>query len=178
MKVYKIVVILIVVLLAVGALASIVKLTNGFSNSLNSYYVSIDGNVITNSAYGYVIGPNGLSVDVSNFSVSGSLISVSVVGNKNCQDKLYVDGQEVSLSSLSDCMAGFELNSYTNGFTIKARGDIVDVFELIFPDKTIELLSYSYTDCMTLVISNGNSDIYVDFSLIEHFGFEQERYIL
>ena len=94
--------------------------------------------------------------------------TVKVVPNKiKAKDFNFIlDGESTSYQSIKDLTEGFDIVYEGNSFTIKPLGDITTILNAVYVNAEIEDCSeYTYDDMFTLVISNGEDSIEIDFTV-------------
>ena len=81
-----------------------------------------------------------------------------------------LDGEVYSYQAEKDLTDGFDIVYEENMFTLKPKGNLTQIMQANYPDKTVaDCVKYGYRDMFTLVITsyNGESTIYLNFSVPE-----------
>lgn len=176
-KIGKIIAYVLVVLALVSAIGFIAYFTGGFTSSLKTFYVEIDGKQIMTSANGYTI-PSGeaMTVDVKyTMSDEANGYSVKVVPNKLAGKDFdfTLDGETYSYQAEKDLTAGFDIEYGDTSFTVKPKGVITDILCAVYPGSTVtDCRNFAYDNMFSLIVTShdGKSNVVVNFSVTEDVG--------
>ena len=173
----KFVSILLVLLIAVGAIGLIAKFTGGFTTDFKTFYVSIDGKDIVTQASGYSLKKEEfLKVEVKyTFSspdqeAQGYVVKVIPNSVEGKDFDFILDGDVYSFQAEDDLTNGFHIEKEETSFTISPKGNLTEILKSVYPNSTIEDCSqYSYGNMFSLVVTsyNGKSSVVINFTVIE-----------
>lgn len=173
-KAIKIISIVLAVLIAVGACGAIAYFTNGFTTDFATFYVTMDGKDCMTDTRGVELPiyeatevKVNYTFDFASSNATGYSLIIKPSGEVDFD--FDVDGEPYSFSGVEDLSAGFEIEKGEESFTIKPKGDILNILSACFPDSavTLDLADVEMTDSMLLeVISyNKTSSIKIYFSV-------------
>ena len=173
MKAKSIVSIIGTLVLVVFALAIGAGVYMHFTDSVptSDFYVLYNGKEISSDVKGYKMSADkAVTIYVIDKTSENeeTEYTVKVVPNKiKAKDFNFIlDGESTSYQSIKDLTEGFDIGMEGNSFTIKPYGDITTILNTVYVNSEIEDCSeYTYDDMFTLVISNGEDSIEIDFTV-------------
>ena len=160
--------VLVVFVLAIGA-GVYMHFTDNTPTS--DFYVLYNGKEISSNAKGYEMSKDkavAIYVVDKTSENEETEYTVKVVPNviKDKDFNIILDGEITSYQSIKDITEGFNIDIEGNSFTIKPYGDITTILNTVYVNSEIEDCSeYTYDDMFTLVISNGEDSIEIDFTV-------------
>ena len=160
--------VLVVFVLAIGA-GVYLHFTDSVPTS--DFYVLYNGKEISSDVKGYKMSTDKtvtIYVVDKTSENEETEYTVKVVPNKiKAKDFNFIlDGEITSYQSIKDLTEGFDIVYEGNSFTIKPYGDITTILNTVYVNSEIEDCSeYTYDDMFTLVISNGEDSIEIDFTV-------------
>ena len=160
--------VLVVFVLAIGA-GVYMHFTDSVPTS--DFYVLYNGKEISSDVKGYKMSADkAVTIYVVDKTSENeeTEYTVKVVPNKiKAKDFNFIlDGESTSYQSIKDLTEGFDIVYEGNSFTIKPLGDITMILNAVYVNAEIEDCSeYTYDDMFTLVISNGEDSIEIDFTV-------------
>ena len=160
--------VLVVFVLAIGA-GVYMHFTDSVPTS--DFYVLYNGKEISSDVKGYKMSTDkAVTIYVVDKTSENeeTEYTVKVVPNKiKAKDFNFIlDGESTSYQSIKDLTEGFDIGMEGNSFTIKPYGDITTILNTVYVNSEIEDCSeYTYDDMFTLVISNGEDSIEIDFTV-------------
>ena len=160
--------VLVVFVLAIGA-GVYMHFTDSVPTS--DFYVLYNGKEISSDVKGYKMSADkAVTIYVVDKTSENeeTEYTVKVVPNKiKAKDFNFIlDGESTSYQSIKDLTEGFDIGMEGNSFTIKPYGDITTILNTVYVNSEIEDCSeYTYDDMFTLVISNGEDSIEIDFTV-------------
>lgn len=160
--------VLVVFVLAIGA-GVYMHFTDSVPTS--DFYVLYNGKEISSDVKGYKMSADKtvtIYVVDKTSENEETEYTVKVVPNKiKAKDFNFIlDGESTSYQSIKDLTEGFDIGMEGNSFTIKPYGDITTILNTVYVNSEIEDCSeYTYDDMFTLVISNGEDSIEIDFTV-------------
>ena len=160
--------VLVVFVLAIGA-GVYMHFTDSVPTS--DFYVLYNGKEISSDVKGYKMSADkAVTIYVVDKTSENeeTEYTVKVVPNKiKAKDFNFIlDGEITSYQSIKDLTEGFDIVYEGNSFTIKPYGDITTILNTVYVNSEIEDCSeYTYDDMFTLVISNGEDSIEIDFTV-------------
>ena len=162
--------VLVVFVLALGA--GVYLHFTGDNTSTSDFYVLYNGKEISSDVKGYKMSTDKAVtiyvVDKTAAEGEETEYTVKVVPNavKDKDFNFILDGESTSYQSIKDLTEGFDIGKEGNSFTIKPYGDITTILTTVYVNSEIEDCSeYTYDDMFTLVISNGEDSIEIDFTV-------------
>ena len=161
--------VLVVFVLAIGA--GVYLHFIGDDTTTSDFYVLYNGKEISSNAKGYEMSKDKtvtIYVVDKTSENEETEYTVKVVPNKiKAKDFNFIlDGESTSYQSIKDLTEGFDIVYEGNSFTIKPLGDITTILNAVYVNAEIEDCSeYTYDDMFTLVISNGEDSIEIDFTV-------------
>ena len=161
--------VLVVFVLAIGA--GVYMHFTGDNTSNSDFYVLYNGKEISSDVKGYKMSADkAVTIYVVDKTSENeeTEYTVKVVPNKiKAKDFNFIlDGEITSYQSIKDLTEGFDIVYEGNSFTIKPYGDITTILNTVYVNSEIEDCSeYTYDDMFTLVISNGEDSIEIDFTV-------------
>ena len=161
--------VLVVFVLAIGA--GVYLHFTGDNTSNSDFYVLYNGKEISSDVKGYKMSTDKtvtIYVVDKTSENEETEYTVKVVPNKiKAKDFNFIlDGESTSYQSIKDLTEGFDIDIEGNSFTIKPLGDITTILNTVYVNSEIEDCSeYTYDDMFTLVISNGEDSIEIDFTV-------------
>ena len=173
MKAKSIVSIIGTLVLVVFALAIGAGVYMHFTDSVptSDFYVLYNGKEISSDVKGYKMSTDkAVTIYVVDKTSENeeTEYTVKVVPNKiKAKDFNFIlDGESTSYQGIKDLTEGFDIVYEGNSFTIKPLGDITTILNTVYVNSEIEDCSeYTYDDMFTLVISNGEDSIEIDFTV-------------
>lgn len=162
-----------IVLAIIAVVGLIFQLTNGFTDKVKTFYVTVDKTIVTDASGGYVITEtrplNGVVRNLSTDSKNKGY-SLKVVPNKlDGKDFAFaVDGKTHTFQAEENFTAGFDITTDGDKFSIKPKGNgVTDILEQIYGDTVTSCDDKSYKDMFTLLITSkdGKSVIKLNFSV-------------
>ena len=173
MKAKSIVSIIGTLVLVVFVLAISAGVYMHFTDSVptSDFYVLYNGKEISSDVKGYKMSADkAVTIYVVDKTSENeeTEYTVKVVPNKiKAKDFNFIlDGELTSYQSIKDLTEGFDIDIEGNSFTIKPLGDITTILNAVYVNSEIEDCSeYTYDDMFTLVISNGEDSIEIDFTV-------------
>ena len=161
--------VLVVFVLAIGA--GVYLHFTGDDTTTSDFYVLYNGKEISSNAKGYEMSKDkavAIYVVDKTSENEETEYTVKVVPNVN-KDKdfnIILDGEITSYQSIKDLTEGFDIVYEGNSFTIKPYGDITTILNAVYVNAEIEDCSeYTYEDMFTLIISNGENTVEIDFTV-------------
>ena len=160
--------VLVVFVLAIGA-GVYMHFTDNTPTS--DFYVLYNGKEISSNAKGYEMSKDkavAIYVVDKTSENEETEYTVKVVPNivKDKDFNFILDGESTSYQSIKDLTEGFDIDIEGNSFTIKPYGDITTILNAVYVNAEIEDCSeYTYEDMFTLIISNGEDSIEIDFTV-------------
>ena len=161
--------VLVVFVLAIGA--GVYLHFTGDNTSNSDFYVLYNGKEISSDVKGYKMSADkAVTIYVVDKTSENeeTEYTVKVVPNKiKAKDFNFIlDGESTSYQSIDDLTEGFDIDIEGNSFTIKPLGDITTILNAVYVNAEIEDCSeYTYEDMFTLIISNGEDSIEIDFTV-------------
>ena len=162
-----------IVLAIIAVVGLIFQLTNGFTDKVKTFYVTVDKTIVTDASGGYVITEtrplNGVVRNLSTDS-NNKGYSLKVVPNKlDGKDFAFaVDGKTHAFQAEENFTAGFDIMTDGDKFSIKPKGNgVTDILEQIYGDTVTSCDDKSYKDMFTLLVTSkdGKSVIKLNFSV-------------
>lgn len=176
-KAVKVILYILLVLVVVAAIGLIVKFTNGFTEDFTTFYITVEDTDVMSVGNDFVFQfDEPLQVDVHYLfdrTEKAKGYSVKVVPNKvEGKDMDFtVDGEPYSFQAETDLTAGFEIVKSDKSFTIKPKGDIQQILETLYPDKTVEVdATKTYENMFTLVVTSYNEKASVKLNFMLNDG--------
>ena len=160
--------VLVVFVLAIGA-GVYMHFTDNTPTS--DFYVLYNGKEISSNAKGYEMSKDkavAIYVVDKTSENEETEYTVKVVPNviKDKDFNIILDGEITSYQSIKDITEGFDIVYEGNSFTIKPLGDITTILNAVYVNAEIENCSeYTYEDMFTLIISNGENTVEIDFTV-------------
>ena len=162
--------VLVVFVLAIGA--GVYLHFTGDNTSNSDFYLLYNGKEISSDVKGYKMSTDKTVtiyvVDKTVAEGEETEYTVKVVPNKiKAKDFNFIlDGESTSYQSIKDLTEGFDIVYEGNFFTIKPLGDITTILNAVYVNAEIEDCSeYTYEDMFTLIISNGENTVEIDFTV-------------
>ena len=161
--------VLVVFVLAIGA--GVYLHFTGDNTSNSDFYVLYNGKEISSDVKGYKMSADkAVTIYVVDKTSENeeTEYTVKVVPNivKDKDFNFILDGESTSYQSIDDLTEGFDIDIEGNSFTIKPLGDITTILNAVYVNAEIEDCSeYTYEDMFTLIISNGEDSIEIDFTV-------------
>ena len=162
--------VLVVFVLAIGA--GVYLHFTGDDTTTSDFYILYNGKEISSDVKGYKMSADkAVTIYVVDKTVAEgeeTEYTVKVVPNKikGKDFNFILDGESTSYHGIKDLTEGFDINVEGNSFTIKPYGDITTILNAVYVNSEIEDCSeYTYDDMFTLVISNGEDSIEIDFTV-------------
>ena len=137
----------------------------------SDFYVLYNGKEISSDVKGYKMSADkAVTIYVVDKTSENeeTEYTVKVVPNKiKAKDFNFIlDGEITSYQSIDDLTEGFDIVYEGNSFTIKPLGDITTILNAVYVNAEIEDCSeYTYDDMFTLIISNGENTVEIDFTV-------------
>lgn len=170
----KIISYFLILFVLLGAIGFLAYYTDGFTSSFKTFSVVCEDKEISTSAGGFETTVNEpLVVKVKyNLDSKASGYSVKVVPNALAGKDFdfTLNGEVYSFQAEKDLTNGFDIVYEENSFTLKPKGNLTQIMQANYPNKTVEdCVKYGYKDMFTLVITsyNGKSSVYLNFSVPE-----------
>lgn len=162
-----------IVLAIIAVVGLIFQLTNGFTDKVKTFYVTVDKTIVTDASGGYVITETRpLSGVVRNLSTDSNNkgYSLKVVPNKlDEKDFAFaVDGKTHTFQTEENFTTGFDIMTDGDRFSIKPKGNgVTDILKQIYGDTVTSCDDKSYKDMFTLLVTSkdGKSVIKLNFSV-------------
>ena len=160
--------VLVVFVLAIGA-GVYMHFTDNTPTS--DFYVLYNSKEISSNAKGYEMSKDkavAIYVVDKTSENEETEYTVKVVPNviKDKDFNIILEGEITSYQGIKDLTEGFNIDIEGNSFTIKPYGDITTILNTVYVNSEIEDCSeYTYDDMFTLVISNGEDSIEIDFTV-------------
>lgn len=171
--VVKVVSYTLVVLAIAGIIGVVAYFTGGFTSGFKTFYLTIDGKDVLNSASGYSVdSENPLVVDVKYVfdfaSEEKTGYSVKVVPNTGeVEDfEFTVDGQKQSFKAQKDLTAGFHIEYSEDSFTLMPIGNLDEIIQAVYPTSEIGGCDIAgYENMFALIVSSydGSASVTVYF---------------
>ena len=161
--------VLVVFVLAIGA--GVYLHFTGDNTSNSDFYVLYNGKEISSDVKGYKMSADkAVTIYVVDKTSENeeTEYTVKVVPNviKDKDFNIILDGEITSYQGIKDLTEGFDIDIEGNSFTIKPYGDITTILNAVYVNAEIEDCSeYTYEDMFTLIISNGEDSIEIDFTV-------------
>ncbi|MBQ9703289.1 MAG: hypothetical protein IJV68_01955 [Clostridia bacterium] len=161
--------VLVVFVLAIGA--GVYMHFIGDDILTSDFYVLYNGKEISSNAKGYEMSKDkavAIYVVDKTSENEETEYTVKVVPNviKDKDFNIILDGEITSYQSIKDLTEGFDIVYESNSFTIKPLGDITTILNAVYVNADIEDCSeYTYEDMFTLIISNGENTVEIDFTV-------------
>ena len=162
-----------IVLAIIAVVGLIFQLTNGFTDKVKTFYVTVDKAIVTDASGGHIITEtrplNGVVRNLSTDS-NNKGYSLKVVPNKlDGKDFAFaVDGKTHTFQAEENFNAGFDITTDGDRFSIKPKGNgVTDILEQIYGDTVTYCDDKSYKDMFTLLITSkdGKSVVKLNFSV-------------
>ena len=160
--------VLVVFVLAIGA-GVYMHFTDNTPTS--DFYILYNGKEISSDVKGYKMSADkAVTIYVVDKTSENeeTEYTVKVVPNviKDKDFNIILDGEITSYQGIKDLTEGFDIDIEGNSFTIKPYGDITTILNAVYVNAEIEDCSeYTYEDMFTLIISNGEDSIEIDFTV-------------
>ena len=160
--------VLVVFVLAIGA-GVYMHFTDNTPTS--DFYVLYNGKEISSDVKGYKMSTDkAVTIYVVDKTSENeeTEYTVKVVPNviKDKDFNFILDGESTSYQGIKDLTEGFDIVYEGNSFTIKPLGDITTILNAVYVNAEIEDCSeYTYEDMFTLIISNGENTVEIDFTV-------------
>lgn len=167
-KTVRTIVSLVALALLVALLLGVVKLSNGFKTDIKTFYIKVDGTMVTERG-SFRLDNNRFEVcDLVN-KVTGETTEYTyeVVVNENVDMPTFVvDGKKVSFADVKDLTSLFEFQPTDNGFVMKTT-TLKTMLKTLYNAETIIFPSDidSKAELFSLVITSGDKSIVCDFSV-------------
>ena len=162
--------VLVVFVLAIGA--GVYLHFTGDDTPTSDFYILYNGKEISSDVKGYKMSTDkAVTIYVVDKTVAEgeeTEYTVKVVPNtvKDKDFNFILDGESTSYQSIKDLTEGFDIVYEGNSFTIKPYGDITTILNTVYVNSEIEDCSeYTYEDMFTLIISNGENTVEIDFTV-------------
>ena len=162
--------VLVVFVLAIGV--GVYMHFTGDNTSNSDFYILYNGKEISSDVKGYKMSTDKVVtiyvVDKTVAEGEETEYTVKIVPNKikGKDFNFILDGESTSYQGIKDLTEGFDIDIEGNSFTIKPYGDITTILNAVYVNAEIEDCSeYTYDDMFTLVISNGEDSIEIDFTV-------------
>ena len=162
--------VLVVFVLAIGV--GVYMHFTGDNTSNSDFYILYNGKEISSDVKGYKMSTDKVvTIYVVDKTVSEgeeTEYTVKIVPNKikGKDFNFILDGESTSYQGIKDLTEGFDIDIEGNSFTIKPYGDITTILNAVYVNAKIEDCSeYTYEDMFTLVISNGENTVEIDFTV-------------
>ena len=156
--------------------AFIYKNTGGFENDFKTFYVSVNGESVFETAKGYSVKDNeALKVNVvytfSKINSDKKGYSVKIVPNVSRKDnfKFTVDGEEMYFDEIYSLNNGFNIDKREDYFTVSAKGDLNAILKSVCGGNEIsDCIDYSFDDMFALEVYsyNGKDKVVLYFSVL------------
>lgn len=154
----------------------IYKNTGGFENDFKTFYVSVNGESVFETAKGYSVKDNeALKVNVvytfSKINSDKKGYSVKIVPNVSRKDnfKFTVDGEEMYFDEIYSLNNGFNIDKREDYFTVSAKGDLNAILKAVCGGNEIsDCIDYSFDDMFALEVYsyNGKDKVVLYFSVL------------
>ena len=162
--------VLVVFVFAIGA--GVYLHFTGDDTPTSDFYVLYNGKEISSNVKGYKMSTDeAVTIYVVDKTVAEgeeTEYTVKVVPNviKDKDFNIILDGEIISYQGIKDLTEGFDIGMEGNSFTIKPLGDITTILNAVYVNADIEDCSeYTYEDMFTLIISNGENTVEIDFTV-------------
>lgn len=171
-KAIKIIAILLVIALLFGAFMLIRKLSNDFTTDVKTFYLVIDGDMITDNN---VTGLSVLDTDIEVHSVVDAIsgkndFSYKIIRNTSAGSfTFYLDGEKHTLADEKEYTKGFEITKDNGKLHIKSCS-LSTLLNRVFGEGNIELPELNNaTHYFTLIVStqDGEQSISINFAVAE-----------
>lgn len=167
-KITKILTWTVVVLLLVAGIGLIIKFTNGLTEDLATFYVTIDDEDILHEAQGYSVATDEeLQVEVK-YLLNNTGYSVKVLPTTDeSKDFRYLANDLIySFESEEDYSAGFNIVQDESSFTITPKGGLKEILEAVCGSEVTYCDGKVFEDMFTLVVtSQDGTQINIHFTL-------------
>ena len=189
-NIVKGVVVLLVVVLLVGVLGVVFKLTNGFNESFKTFYIEYNGKQILTEKSKMSLARGEDHVFTVKYLFDGkgeeqNDYSVKVIPNLDIEESNFdfnIDGKPYSYIGIKDLTKAFKIKKEVGKFTlsIPENETMLSVLQKLYPEKTItmEETFKSLPYVFSLVISSYNEKVTycIDFTfLVAATGVEFEE---
>lgn len=171
--VVKVVSYTLVVLAIAGIIGVVAYFTGGFTSGFKTFYLTIDGKDVLNSASRYSVdSENPLVVDVKYVfdfaSEEKTGYSVKVVPNTGeVEDfEFTVDGQKQSFKAQKDLTAGFHIEYGEDSFTLTPIGNLDEIIQAVYPTSEIggcDIPGYENMFALIVTSYDGSASVTVYF---------------
>ena len=168
-KTLKVVALLLVIVLLVGVFFVIYKLSNNFTTDIKTFYLVLDGKVVTRNLPGTYIW--GRSIEVHNVGeiVQGKQrFTYQITRCASAENFTFtVDGEEHYFAERADYTKGFEVEVTADGIILQQQS-MKSVLQHFYGKSEVILPKLDVTQSYcTLVITNadGSKSISIDFFL-------------
>lgn len=159
---------IVLVVLCVGALVVVAKLSNNFTTDIKTFYVKVNGKMVTERDE-FMLDDTAVEVcNVLNKITSHPTdFDVKIVRNTSVDSPVfYADGNKSTLADIADYTNCFEIMRTDNGFAIKSAS-LNGVLKKAFNAEKIELPPSVDVEkrFFTIVVSQGTNSILLDFGM-------------
>lgn len=156
------------VLVLVALLLAVFKLSNGFKTDIKTFYVKVDGTMVTERG-SFKLNNNRFEVCnvVNKVTGEATEYTYKVVANTDVDIPTFiVDGKKVSFADIEDLTNLFEFEQTDKGFILKTT-TVKEMLKTMYNAEVIDVPS-DYdptTELFSIVITNDDKSIVCDFSV-------------
>ena len=159
---------IVLVILCVGALIVVAKLSNNFTTDIKTFYVKVDGKIVTERG-SFKLNNNRFEVCnvVNKVTGEATEYTYKVVANTAVNMPTFiVDGKKVSFADIEDLTNLFEFEQTDKGFILKTT-TVKNMLKTMYNAEVIDVPSGydSTTELFSIVITNDDKSIVCDFSV-------------
>lgn len=167
-KTLKKVLTVVLIVICVAGLVTVARLSNNFTTDVKTFYVKIDGKMITDRG-SFTLNDTFIEV----CSVSGKItgnptdFTVRILRNTSVDSPVfYADGSKKTLADVEDYTRAFTIVRSEKGFTVKST-TLTDVLKKAFNATAIELPEGADKSKMffTVVVTGGSNSVLLDFGI-------------
>ena len=161
-KAIKIIAIILVILLLFGVFMLIRKLSNNFTTDIKTFYLTMDGEMISSNKADLYI----LDKTIEVHSVNGKGFTCKIVRNTSAGSfTFYLDGEKHTFADEKDYTDGFDVEITDNSLVVKST-TMTEILNRKYGEGDIEFPELSNsTRYFTLEISSDGKSITLDFNV-------------
>lgn len=173
----KVIVLLLVIVLLVGAIMFISKLSNNFTDDIKTFYLVVDGEIITSDAMNMSLLDK--KIEVHSLSVDKSF-TYKIVAKQSRNFTFTVDGVEHAFADKTDYSDSFEVDKSNNSLKI-ATTNLTSILNNVYKTN-VEMPYLNEEVCyFTLVVTSADGkksisvDFFIDIALADGIYFDKTQ---